>query len=97
MTGFPTYPVTASAFSALANRIEARRRVAMNDIERKMIVDALRRFGHAQQAKEPVGYGYSAEIQSSGKRWFAVYRDCIAPYDTPLYVSDTSPDCEAGK
>lgn len=47
---------------------------------------AIRSYAAAQE-QEPVGYGYSAEIQSAPGDFLHVCREKKAMYDTPLYLS----------
>lgn len=51
----------------------------------RRIERALRRL--AAQDQKPVGYGYSAEIQSAPGELLHVCREKKALYDTPLYLS----------
>ena len=50
--------------------------------ERKMVIAALRAAG-----AEPVGYGYSAEIQSAHGMHLHVSREKAGVYDTPLFLA----------
>lgn len=43
-----------------------------------------------QTPQEPIGYGYSAEIQSGLASYFIVVREKQDKYDTPVYA-DTRP------
>ena len=49
--------------------------------------------GLPQSSQEPIGYGYSHEIQSGLGSYFIVVREKQNKYDTPIYA-DTRPDRE---
>jgi len=61
----------------------------------KKLADVLRAQSDVRAAApqgEPVGYGYSAEIQSGPGRLLHVCRDREGLYDTPLYAASPAAD-----